>query len=381
MDRTIALRGLQPLREVSPAFLNSQGLKAFLEKSFEEDFVPQELQAYQEASILLDLLREGDDLRSILLNLYGEQVIGLYDPDTKELYLRSEEFSLGPQEKSTFVHEYVHALQDQHFDLSTFLDTGKGNSDLSNALTALVEGDATIAEVLYIRQDFTQDEIAALFAGAGPSPAFDAAPLFIRESLIFPYRSGLEFVGRLRNLSDGWDLVDKAYADPPQSTEHILHPAKYFGKRDDPTEVAPLSLGETLGPDWVQQGTDVLGELGLRLMLMAYLGSRRSDDAAEGWGGDRYTYLKDDAGEQLLALQTTWDTRSDAREFFKAYVDFIEAKSKDAWDLLQDTDAVKWWQAPNEHTIYLEISRDDVLILIAPDRAVAQAVASQFRGS
>ena len=47
-------------------------------------------------------------------------------------------------------HELTHALQDQHFDLRRFEHWPKGDSDAELAAHALIEGDATLAMVLYV---------------------------------------------------------------------------------------------------------------------------------------------------------------------------------------------------------------------------------------
>jgi len=46
-----------------------------------------------------------------------------------------------------------------------------------------------------------------------------------------------------------------------------------------------------------------------------------SKRAAAGWAGDRYVVYEGSApGEVFMAQLTAWDTESDAREFFDAYV-------------------------------------------------------------
>ncbi|MFV1991165.1 MAG: hypothetical protein ACC652_10535, partial [Acidimicrobiales bacterium] len=86
--------------------------------------------------------------------LFGDSVVGFYSDDSKTLTIRGEEITTDV--KLTIVHELVHALQDQHFDLST-TDDLEGQALV--AKRALIEGDARAVEVDYLRtlSDSEQD--------------------------------------------------------------------------------------------------------------------------------------------------------------------------------------------------------------------------------
>ena len=165
------------------------------------------------------------------------------------------------------------------------------NDDQSLAYRALVEGDATLATILYMEETIPiMDQLdASSQAGGFDSEALEAAPDFISEISTFPYIKGLEFVMALYQR-DGWDYVNQAYADLPQSTEHILHPETYFDG-DKPVEVALQDFSATLGDEWQEVEANVLGELGIQLAVAEHLGPAAAMRAAEGWGGDRYVLL------------------------------------------------------------------------------------------
>ena len=42
-------------------------------------------------------------------------------------------------------------------------------------------------------------------------------------------------------------------------------------------------------------------------------------EAARGWDGDVYAAFQNGSGQTAIVLATTWDSETDAREFFKAY--------------------------------------------------------------
>ena len=51
----------------------------------------------------------------------------------------------------------------------------------------------------------------------------------------------------------------------------------------------------------------------------------------------------------MLVIQSVWDSQNDASEFFNAYIDFVNAKSKGTWDThyktgtFQSVEDVRWY--------------------------------------
>jgi len=371
----IALRNLSPLRGIAPNFLSQGEMDALLDELFQEEFSLDEAQISQEVLVMLDLLDEEDNLYQLLLDLYKGQVVGLYDRETEELYVLLKEGELGPSEKLTYVHEYVHALQDQHFDLESIDALREDNSDYSLAITALIEGDATLSEVIYFFQDLSPSEQAEIIREAGDVDELEGFPRILVEQLSFPYDEGLNFVQTLFSLK-GWEGVDEAFGEPPASTEQIIHPEKYLAK-DEPQLIEMPDLAEALSQGWSLLDSDVLGEFTLRIYLETFLHPVQASLAAEGWDGDLYVYLKDEQGRKLLALRSTWDTRGDAQEFYDAYVAFNQAKSEGRWLSILEEETTRWWHSSGL-SVYLSLASSDVLILLASDREVIQEVLNQF---
>ena len=98
---------------------------------------------------VLGLLPAGASLEDLYISLLSGVVAGLYNPKDKKLYVVSRSGGLGPSEKSTFAHEYTHALQDQNFDLAGLQLDAPGQGDRGMARLALVEGDATLVMTLW----------------------------------------------------------------------------------------------------------------------------------------------------------------------------------------------------------------------------------------
>ena len=370
----VEIRGLTPKNEVEYRFVTSDQLRELLVSDFEEEYPQEEARIDQEVYVLLDLMEQDQDLYTILVDVLSEQVIGFYDYESGELYVVSDREELGPMEKVTFAHEYTHALQDQHFDLSSLPLQEEGNSDLSTAAVSLTEGDALLAQYNYMMSNLSADELQAVLEESQEAEMekFEAAPRFIRESLLATYLEGFSFVLDL----GGWEDINQAYADLPQSTEQILHPEKYL-VRDEPQDVTMPDLESALGAGWSQLDSDVLGELSIRIYLETFVAEHVAAVAAAGWDGDRYLYLKNAEGEKLLALRSTWDSDSDAEEFFDAYISFVGEKSGGAWDLLLEEETERQWRTEGL-SLYLGRNGSDVLIIIAPSEVVAERVLAEF---
>jgi hypothetical protein len=207
------------------------------------------------------------------------------------------------------------------------------------------------------------------------SEVLDASPLFIQEMEMFPYESGLEFVMELHDRG-GWEAVDAAYADPPVSTEQILHPERY-ADRELPLEVALPDLVAALSDDWQELDVDVMGELVLRLALAEYLGPGAASVAAEGWGGDQYVLLTAGAeGPHVLAVGLAFDDEAEAKEFWslwRVYLNHRPGYSEEIDALVGRLDHL-WWRSESG-SAYAERAAERVTIVLGADEdAVAQVV-------
>jgi len=377
-SKTAELRELSPESAMECQFITPEELRERYIRIFEEEYPQEEAQIDQEVYVLLDLMEEDQDLYTILLDVYSEQVIGFYDDESKELYVVSQKGELGPLEEIVLAHEYTHALQDQYFDLNSLPLEEEGNADLSIAVLSLVEGDASLVQGIYIWTILDDSEREALSQELEEfeSGAFDAAPRFIQENITFPYESGLNFVMALVEQGE-WQAIDQAYSDLPQSTEQILHPEKYLDERDEPQDITMPDLQSVLGTGWSQLDSDVLGELNMRIYLETFVDEAEATTAAEGWDGDRYVCLKNMDGEKLLVLHSVWDSISDAAEFFNAYTAFVEEKSQGTWSLALDEEGKRWWQA-EAVSLYLSQEGSEVLLIIAPDQVTTEEVLAEF---
>ncbi|TMD32219.1 MAG: hypothetical protein E6I94_01965 [Chloroflexi bacterium] len=324
------IRGLTAKASVTPQVLDEAGLKAALRTQFDQDNPPDQIAASQKLYEALGLLPSDESLKELYLKLLGAAVTGYYDPDRKSLFVISRSGGLGPVEQISFAHEFDHALQDQNFGLQKLRTSAADQSDRSLARLSLAEGDATLLMSDWAQQNFTLVQMLQ-FAQSALDPAQNAVvesmPTVLRDQLTFPYTRGLSFVESLR-ATGGWSAVDAAYAQPPDSSEQVMHPEKYVA-HEAPVAVAfPADLAARLGGDWRVETQDTWGEFGLVEWLIA--GGGVDADAAiaatEGWGGDRLV-LASSGKSYAIAIQTAWDTPADAAEFSAAAKSALAAMS------------------------------------------------------
>jgi hypothetical protein len=366
LKETSELRQLPILRPVKSDTQTRDEIQRFLIKNMDEETTPAEMHASEISLKKLGLIPPDFQFRAFIIKLLTEQVAGYYDPEQQEFFL-ADWINLDGQ-KPVMAHELTHALQDQHFNLRRFDKWPKGDSDAELAVHALIEGDASLAMGVYVSRSPLR--IVALMKSMGESKSsteeIDRAPRALRESLLFPYDQGMQWVTQLYRR-DGWPLVSKAFTDLPQSTEQILHVDKYFA-REAPIKVSLPNIASALGNGWKQIDVDVNGEWGYYLILNEYLKSDvESKRAADGWGGDISSlYEGRKPGEVFIAQLSTWDTEPDAVEFFNAYAKRTEGRYKSASILPVKTGGgateEKAW-CTNEGNVFMQRRGSSVLVL------------------
>ncbi|HEX8683473.1 MAG TPA: hypothetical protein VF707_14225, partial [Ardenticatenaceae bacterium] len=271
----------------------------------------------------------------------------------------------------TFLHEYVHALQDQHYDLENFTEEGdeeRFNDDQSLAYTALIEGDAQTATFFYIINNMSASDAMELAESSSEidSTALEETPAFLRESLIFPYTTGQEFVQTTQVLG-GWDAVNELWENPPASTEQIMHPERY--PDDLPVAVElPADFSAALGEGWREAIRDVWGEFGTLLTLQQQDLDAEEEEgfdeavsqAAEGWGGDSYLFLTN--GERgVFVMEMAWDSEEDAQEGYDAWLEWLEDSGLAAGEGSR--------LSGDGRAAYLRAEGDSLFLAIAQDEA------------
>lgn len=273
---------------------------------------------------LLGLMDQEADLEKLLLDLYGAQVAGFYDGETGEIVVPARQDGLTLLQQGTMLHELIHALTDQHFGFDAHFQAmlDEERLDEATAYQALIEGDATLAQVMWVGS-LSQQELGRFFAESldVDSSSLDAVPQFISDSLLFPYDAGLGFVQELFAAGE-WNAVNDAYStfpDLPGSSEQVITPADY--QRDLPLVVELPSI--TIN-GYNLERTSVWGEEGFRTMIDQVLGESKGAKAADGWGGDSYHQWFDGENAAFL-LVYKGDTERDLEELRSTLLEYVLA--------------------------------------------------------
>ena len=354
-DILVSHRGLEFKEEVTPKLMSRKDLQKYMVKTLDEEYDSNEMDLMDGTLKAFGFAPPDLDIEETLVGLYTEEIAGFYDSEDKHLFLISDSgkkvkegfFSkfLGlsdfqkEEQKVILAHELTHALHDQHYDLTALQARAKADDDKLLALTALIEGDATV--VMFAEQQRLQGQrpnihrmppavmdvaffAMRVFLPFSSSETLRQAPRIFADSLYFPYHKGAVFVMHLTNHG-GWDEVDKAWTDVPLSTEQILHPEKYIERpRDLPLRLEIPVLDDVLSENWELLGKNVLGEFQIRSLLARVPFHSR---AAAGWDGDQYLTYKSEVNDATAVVWlTTWDSKKDAQEFGRAYQYYLQKR-------------------------------------------------------
>jgi hypothetical protein len=162
-------------------------------------------------------------------------------------------------------------------------------------------------------------------------PVLDKTPLYMRESLLFPYNSGARFQDAVYRRM-GRRAFDAVFSRGPVSTQQILHPKIYFDDPKQPMPIEPAGIEKIAGKQAHEfrgliEGS--MGEFDHAVMLRQYVGDDEGMDAAAHWreGWFRLYENKKD-GYPVLSYISSWDSPEAARTYFTLYQRVLKGKWK-----------------------------------------------------
>lgn len=379
----VKVRRLELRQKVVAAMQSTAEFRAYLRRSVAEEGYASASQA--RALVALGLLPAETDLARAVEDAYVSQAAAYYEPVAKRLFVVAP-----PSSEEGFdvvaAHELTHALQDQHFDLRRYATTAP-NADAATARRFVVEGDATLVMVGYgvYRQtkawELGARQLEAVRAHFAPYGSADARALValarqqaaasavqdptlqasidamgsIPATIIAPLL-GAYFRGVLLALAayeqrHGWEAVDGLYANPPDSTEQVLHPERLFPTRDRPVTIT-LPAFEDVKPI----ASDVIGEL----QWSVYFGLWKHDGGEHpehGWDGDRYAVIEMENGTLMTLIATAWDTVDAAKGFEEAYRSTLAARYPDAGTATYG----RWVERRGDRVFIVDNGDEDIL--------------------
>jgi len=294
-------------------------LLGYVQDRLDQDLPEEMARLTSRAYGLLGLIPMDLDLRGLLQAVYGEQVAGFYDPASSTLFVLDDQSreSLEP----LLLHELVHAIQDQHYDLEALTAVDQGN-DRRLAARAAIEGHATLVMLAWMAERggsmIPPEELPGLAGLLRPDeatltseyPALADAPPVFRETLLFPYVEGAAFVQAVWRERDGRPAPFGELL--PLSTEQIFEWAGEGGPD------LPILVKVPRFPGSRVLLENSLGALESRILLESLGVAPVSGGGAPGWGGDRWALIESDEGIAGLLWVSVWDTAGDRDRYADA---------------------------------------------------------------
>jgi len=323
------ITGLGFVKKVEYAPISKQGVNQFLRERLKEEMPPEEIRAEELVLKKFGFVPPDYDLAQNTIELFTEQAAAFYDFRKKKLFVLE---SAPPDlQRMALVHELAHALADQHFHLEKFIRRGGASDDNSLARMAVMEGQAAYLMSEYAARQAGQSlrgssalaetVRSAAELSAGRFPVFDAAPLYVRETLLFPYTYGMLFQHAVVEKL-GQEGFREVFRRPPSTAQQILHPEMYFSK------VEPIVLTPPKPPrikDYKLLAAGVLGELDHQILLRQCGMETEAEGIARRWRGAAYELYENQNGA-ILTYVSAWDGGEAARRFFASYRRVLKGK-------------------------------------------------------
>jgi hypothetical protein len=297
--------GLPVRHSVKRKLTSRDQVADFIKKRMAEDKDAQRLQRSELVLKKFGLLPRDFDLSKFLVALLREQVAGYYDPKTRTINLL--DWIDEEQQKPVMAHELTHALQDQWIGLEKWMEAGDIDLDkikeptpadiqgdeVSEARQAVVEGQAMVVLVDYMlaplgktlqnSPDMVEALKAGMLVGTADSVEFHNAPIFLKESLTFPYRYGIDFVAAVLTREGKEKAFASVLEHPPVTTRQIMEPETYL----DNEKIDPLPLPDFARDLKSYERFDIgaIGEFDVAVMVDQYAGVDAAKRVYPHWGG------------------------------------------------------------------------------------------------
>jgi hypothetical protein len=258
------------------------------------------------------------------------------------------------EQEPVMAHELTHALQDQSIGLQKWMKRGDKdlgeikkdptpadieNDEMDNAREAVIEGQAQTMMFQYAMApagrsiadspDLVESMETETLTGTPGTKVFNEAPIFMKESLTFPYSYGMEFVVKLMQKGG----KDKAFAavlqNPPHTTRQIMQPETYLsGERIEPMLIPDFKHDFK---DYQKFDIGAMGEFDVAVLIEQYAGKTPSKRLYPEWRGGYYYAAKtksDPATPLGLLYVSRWSSPDKAAEFAAIYAQSLKQRYK-----------------------------------------------------
>jgi hypothetical protein len=343
--------GLPIKKEVKRRLTSRDEVEGYLTKHMKD----QDVKRLQRSELVLKkfgLLPRDFDLEKLLVALLREQVAGYYDPKTKAVNLL--DWVPMEEQEPVMAHELTHALQDQAVGLDKWMKRGDKdlgetrkdptptdiqNDEIDDTREAVVEGQAETVMLQYElaplgrsildSPDLVDAMESQMANGTDDSKVFKDAPIFLRESLTFPYSYGLKFEVKLLEKGGKEKAFAGVLANPPYTTRQIMQPDTYLAGEQIP--LMPVVNFKQDFKNYVKFDIGAMGEFDVAVLIEQYAGAKPSARLYPEWRGGYYYAARpksDSAAPLGLMYVSRWSDAEKAAEFAEIYAQALTARYK-----------------------------------------------------
>jgi hypothetical protein len=392
--------GLPIKKQVKRRLTSRDEVVAYLTKHMKDEDVKR-LQRSELVLKKFGLLPREFDMGKLLVDLLREEVAGYYDPKTKTVNLL--DWVPMEEQEPVLAHELTHALQDQSIGLDKWMKKGDRdlgeikkdptpedieNDEMDDAREAVVEGQAQAMMFQYAlapagrsiadSPDLVAGMEADTLTGTPSTKVFNEAPIFMKESLTFPYSYGMDFVVKLMAMGGKEKAFAGVLANPPRTTRQIMQPETYLsGEKIVPMRLPAFKLDFK---DYVKFDIGAMGEFDVAVLIEQYAGKELSKQMYPEWRGGYYYAARpkaDTAAPLGLLYVSRWSSAEKAAEFAEIYARSLEKRYKKADEVVSPSSRQAARQSPEhkaealngrhtwtteEGTVVIEEQGDTVLI-------------------
>ena len=371
--------GLPVKKQVKRRLTSRDEVVGYLTKHMKDEDVKR-LQRSELVLKKFGLLPRDFDLEKLLVALLREQVAGYYDPKSKTVNLL--DWVPMEEQEPVMAHELTHALQDQAINLNRWMKKGEKdlgeikkdptpeeieNDEMDTAREAVIEGQAETAMLEYElapagksiadSPDLVETMESQMANGTDDSKVFKDAPIFLRESLTFPYSYGMKFVVTLLEKGGKEKAFAGVLANPPHTTRQIMQPETYLaGEKIEPMRVPEFKRDFK---DYVKFDIGAMGEFDVAVLIEQYAGKELSKRLYPEWRGGYYYAArpKGDAAAPLgLMYVSRWSSAEKAAEFAGIYARSLAKRYKKA-DEIRNASSGETGEQKSERKVELLLGR------------------------
>jgi len=365
--------GLPIKKEVKRRLTSREEVVSYLTKHLDDE----DARRLKRSELVLKkfgLLPRDFNLETFLVALLREEIAGYYDPKTKTVNLL--DWVPMEEQEPVMAHELTHALQDQSIGLQKWLRRGEKdlgeirkdptpadieNDEMDDAREAVIEGQAQammlqyalapLGKTLTDSPQLVQAMEEETLTGTPGTKVFNEAPIFMKDSLTFPYSYGMEFVVKLLAKGGKEQAFAAVLRNPPHTTRQIMQPETYLsGEKIEPMSVPDFKRDFK---DYRKFDIGAMGEFDVAMLVEQYAGKPLAKQMYPEWRGGYYYAARSRADAKAplgLLYVSRWSTADKAGEFAAIYAQSLKQRYKKAEEAVDPPSDSPATQEKSEHS-------------------------------